>query len=95
MGSRKAFRPKGTPKTGGRTKGTPNKVSTEVKTFCGRLIDDPDYQAGFAQRFKAGTLPAPLEAMVWHYRYGKPTEYIEHSGEVRMPAKVIFELHHP
>ena len=32
-------RPKGTPKTGGRTKGTPNKVTTTLKEFVTNLIN--------------------------------------------------------
>lgn len=33
-------RPKGTPKTGGRVKGTPNKVTGTLKDFLSNLIDD-------------------------------------------------------
>ena len=34
------MRKKGTPKTGGRKKGTPNKVTTDVKTWLAGLIDN-------------------------------------------------------
>jgi hypothetical protein len=94
MQSRKrAFRPKGTPKTGGRVKGTPNKVSFEVKNFCRRLVEDPIYQAGFIGRLHGGTLPPGLEAMVWNYAFGKPTEQLEVSGTVNTVKRVVFELH--
>lgn len=74
-------RPKGTPKTGGRTKGTPNKATAEAKSLCQRLVTDRAYRASFRMRFKAGELPPPLEAMVWHYAYGKPTEHVQVDGD--------------
>ena len=32
-------RPKGTPKTGGRKKGTPNKASTDIRTWVAKILD--------------------------------------------------------
>ena len=32
-------RPKGTPKTGGRKKGTPNKASTDIRTWVSKIIE--------------------------------------------------------
>lgn len=37
---KKAGRPKGIPKTGGRKKGTPNTVTTDLRTFYKELLDD-------------------------------------------------------
>ena len=32
-------RPKGTPKTGGRKQGTPNKASTDIRTWVAKILD--------------------------------------------------------
>lgn len=37
---KKVGRPKGLPKTGGRKKGTPNAVTTDLRTFYKMLLDD-------------------------------------------------------
>ena len=31
-------------------------------------------------RAKAGELSPAIEAMLWHYAFGKPKEHLEHSG---------------
>lgn len=41
---------KGTPKTGGRRKGTPNKATAEAKTACAEIVDDPMYRASLVRR---------------------------------------------
>lgn len=37
---RKAGRPRGTPKTGGREKGTPNKVTADLRTWVNDILDN-------------------------------------------------------
>lgn len=94
MASRPPTRPKGSPKTGGRKKGTPNKVTVEVKDVCRRLVEDPEYLASLQTRLKAGTMQSGLESMIWAYAYGKPKESLELSGSVDLqPRKVVIELH--
>lgn len=82
-------RPKGTPKTGGRVKGTPNKATVEVRQLCQRLLDDPDYQDRFKRRLIAGELAAGMEQTVWAYAYGKPKETVELQGEGGGPLTSI------
>ena len=41
------------------------------------ILDSPEYRASFLRRMIAGTLPPQLEVMLWHYRYGKPTEQLQ------------------
>ena len=79
-------RPKGSAKTGGRKKGTPNKATVEAKSLCRRLVQDEEYRRGFEQRLRSGELPPALEAMVWHYAWGKPKEQVslEHQGGVTL-----------
>lgn len=67
-------------KTGGRTKGTPNKSTGEVAERCRALIEDPAYVDYFKHRLYVGQLPPALEALTWHYAYGKPKELHEITG---------------
>ena len=65
---------------GGRPKGVPNKATGEIAARCRALIEDPEYQKYFGHRFAVGQLPPALEAMVWAYAYGKPSERMELTG---------------
>ena len=38
-------RQKGSQKTGGRKKGTPNKTTAEAKVACAAIVDDPVYRS--------------------------------------------------
>jgi hypothetical protein len=67
-------------KTGGRAKGTPNKLTGEVAARCRALIEDPKYVDYFQHRLMVGQLPPALEALTWYYAYGKPKELHEHTG---------------
>lgn len=81
-------------KTGGRVAGTPNKSTTDVALVCRELVEDAAYRKAFQLRLHKGELAPALEAMAWHYSYGKPRELFEHSGSILMtPPKVVFELH--
>lgn len=81
-------------KTGGRRKGTPNKSTGAVADRCRQLIESIEYQAFFRQRLLAGDLPPAVEAMTWHYAYGKPKESLELSGADGGPVKVEFVIVH-
>ena len=76
---------------GGRPKGVPNKSTGEIAARCKALIESPDYQADFRQRLAEGKLPPALEAMTWHYAYGKPVERHEIGGQdgAQIPITVI------
>ena len=60
-------------KTGGRRKGTPNKVTAEARAVC----------AGARRRHvsQESDGPRPLapavEAMLWHYAFGKPKDSLD------------------
>jgi hypothetical protein len=68
---------KGHKKMGGRTKGTPNKVTVEFREFAKELIRDKDYRDGLMKRARAGKLAPPVEVSLLHYGAGKPTETVE------------------
>jgi len=61
----------------GRPPGVMNKAGQDGRAVCRLLVEDPIYRAGFAIRLNAGTLGSGLEAMVWHYAYGKPQESLD------------------
>ena len=64
-------------KTGGRRKGTPNKVTAEARTVCAAILDDPTYRTNLTARARAGTLAPAVEAMLWHYAFGKPKDSLD------------------
>jgi hypothetical protein len=67
--------PKGLRRGGpGRPLGVPNKHTAEVKDFCASIVDDPLYQQAIRKRALAGRLPPMMEALIWHYRWGKPKD---------------------
>jgi adenine C2-methylase RlmN of 23S rRNA A2503 and tRNA A37 len=61
----------------GRKSGVPNKATLEVKEFCRGLINDEIYQKKLRARMQSGKIPPAVEALMWHYAYGKPTETVE------------------
>ena len=66
----------------GRKKGVPNRATTEVKAIYAAIVDDPTYRKTLVARAKAGELAPALEAMLWHYAYGKPKEQVQHAGGI-------------
>ena len=70
---------------GGRAKGTPNKQTVEIAEASRRLLEDPIYRDGFKTRLQTASLAPALEAMLWHYAYGRPVERVEHSGTDGLP----------
>ena len=64
-------------KTGGRRKGTPNKVTAEARAVCAAILDDRTYRTNLTARARAGTLAPAVEAMLWHYAFGKPKDSLD------------------
>jgi hypothetical protein len=64
----------------GRPKGRPNNSTIQVKQFCASILDDPAYQLGVRQRALRGQLAPAIEALLWHYRWGKPKEEAQVQG---------------
>jgi hypothetical protein len=69
-------RPKGSPKTGGRKKGTPNKATTEVGQFFRGVLESQTYRQTLTRRLEEGKVAPAVEALAFHYAYGKPKETI-------------------
>lgn len=81
-------RKKGTHKTGGRAKGTPNKVTVEAREACSLIVDDPIYRAKLLAKARKGALHPAVECMLWHYSKGKPVERHEHMVNVSLAEQL-------
>jgi hypothetical protein len=78
---------KGKKKTGGRTAGTPNKGTTEIKELARSLLKDPTYLEKLKRRLQTGRAQR-IEELLYHYAYGKPTQNVEVSGEMTLEELV-------
>ena len=81
--------PKGTrPPNSGRKKGTPNRRSVEVKALVSQLVNDVAYQHRFRNDFRNRKLHPSLEALVWTYHLGKPTQTLDLTATVDLTARL-------
>ena len=77
---------KGDPRAG-RPKGVKNKATIEIRDFARAILDSEAYQKSLARRVVDGTLAPGIEALIYHYAYGKPKEIVEHTGPDGGPLK--------
>lgn len=84
MGWTKPGPGRGNPPGVGRPGGARNKSSVEknreAAEFCKRIIYDPRYQSNLLERARAGVLPPQMEALLFYFVFGKPTEKVEISA---------------
>jgi hypothetical protein len=52
-----------------------------AESFARRVIHSREYRESLLRRVLLDELPAAVEALLWHYGYGKPTERVEHTGK--------------
>lgn len=71
---------KGHRKFGGRKPGSSNKATRDVREFAQKFIDDEDYRESLRRRVLRGAAPH-MEVLIWHYRFGKPPDKVEMTGE--------------
>lgn len=83
-----AGRPKGTAKTGGRQKGTPNKATAELKELWGGFFRTDTYRDSASRRILDGKAPH-LESYLLALIHGKPTERHELSDPDGLPLGPI------
>lgn len=72
----------------GRAKGTPNRVSVEVRALVSQLVTDPNYQHKLRQDFQRRRVHPTIEALVWNYHLGKPTQPVAVSGALGLDVDV-------
>lgn len=61
----------------GRPKGAKNKTTAEMRDAARALVDDPAYRSELKARLLAGKLAPAMEALLWHYAWGKPKETVD------------------
>jgi hypothetical protein len=66
----KGFRQPGS----GRRKGQPNRVTIEARTLASQLVNDVNYQHKLRSDFARRRVHPTIEAMLWAYVIGKPTQ---------------------
>jgi len=60
----------------GRTPGTKNRTTIQAREFAKRLVDDNEYREALRRRMINGTA-GPMEALLWFYAHGRPTDRVE------------------
>ena len=76
-------------KTGGRMKGTPNKATVEIKELAREILEDPAYQKHLRVRIIQGKAER-IEALLYHYAYGRPVENITSAQGMSMEDLLMF-----
>jgi|TARA_Y100000034_G_scaffold42436_1_gene52003 hypothetical protein len=76
---------------GGRPKGTPNKVTAEVRQLAQSLFDAAYWKKTKA-RLAANTIAPAVHARLLAYAYGEPKQELKHSGKVEI-GRIVDELH--
>ena len=84
-------RPRGSPKIGGRRKGTPNRRTVEARLLCSNLVHDVGYQARLRKDFLRRRLHPSIESMVWAYHLGRPKTEVEMTGNFTMNQRLEAE----
>ena len=52
-------------------------MTAEARAICAAILDDPTCRTPLTVRARAGTLAPAVEAMLWHYAFGKPEESLD------------------
>ena len=74
----------------GKLGGRPKKGSRQaVARVCQRLVSDPAYQRVLRDRLLSGKLSPVMEAALWAYAYGRPTESLEIDARVAAVVSVV------
>ena len=82
-------RKKGTPKTGGRKMGTPNKATVEVRTWARGVVEDPQVQATTLESARSGRLAPAVLIELLHYAYGKPKDTTDVHVQVSRMIRIM------
>ena len=81
---------------GGRAKGTPNKVTTEIRELSQALFDD-EYWTRTRARVLSGKIAPAIESKLLAYAYGEPKQTLDVLGMSEMAAalakKMVDEFH--
>lgn len=62
---------------GGSNAGVTQYSRSEAQSFCRGLLTSQTYRDKLKERVENGSIPAPLEMMLWGYAFGKPQESVD------------------
>lgn len=71
---------KGSPKTGGRTKGSLNKRTLDGEAYAKAIVEDADGRNRLLESFQQGTMPPQVLLHLLQLAYGKPTELLTYAS---------------
>ena len=63
--------------------GDRSKATVEIREAARLLLEDPSYRRSLRSRLISGNA-GPVEALLFHYAYGKPKETVEQAGEQKI-----------
>ena len=75
------------PPNSGRKKGVPNKISVEARTLASQLVNDVIYQTKLHDDFRRRRVHPTIEALIWSYHLGKPTQPIATNGSMALDVQ--------
>jgi len=70
----------------------PYSGTATIKEFAEKVLNSQEYRASLHRRIILDELPAQIEALLYYYAAGKPTERVEHTGKNGEPMEVITEV---
>ena len=88
------FKP-GRKKTGGRTKGTRNKLPQEIRAFFKSVVHSPKFQDKLRERAEKGTLSGTELTLMLAYAIGKPKDVLEIERPPESPMREAMKLMKP
>ena len=70
--------------------GRPRKGTRQaVARLCQRMVTHPEYQKQLQARLLSGKLSPVMEAALWAYAYGRPTETVDVNAKVAAVVSVV------
>lgn len=79
----------------GRTKGIPNKATTQIKELAQKILNTPAYLANLQKRVESGKAHPAIESMLHHYAYGKPKEVVQVEGSESLAEILAAAMQRP
>jgi len=71
----------------GRQKGTPNRITVEACAFASQLVNHAAYHDRLRRDFRLRRVHPTIEALVWHYHFGRLSQRIEMDARYEVNAK--------
>jgi hypothetical protein len=63
-----------------------------MREFAEKVLASKEYRASLYRRVLLDELPAQIEALLYYYAAGKPTERVEHTGKDGKPIESVHEV---